>query len=193
MVPTPGGEEVAWHSIQRPGGDHGRTGGRPSEAAPRVHARRGLGSFVAAAAGWPARPRRWAASTTTGSPSTAARSRCGCWSPQGARGVIVYLHGGGWVIGTIDEFDTLGPQARRAHLVRGRARRLPPRPRAPLPDRGRRLLRRARVGGRAPRRDRRPRRRAADRRRRQRRREPRRGHGPARPRPRRPAASPCRC
>ena len=28
--------------------------------------------------------------------------------PQGARGVIVYLHGGGWVIGAIDEFDTLG-------------------------------------------------------------------------------------
>jgi acetyl esterase/lipase len=27
--------------------------------------------------------------------------------PQGARGVIVYLHGGGWVIGRIDEFDTL--------------------------------------------------------------------------------------
>jgi acetyl esterase/lipase len=27
--------------------------------------------------------------------------------PQGARGVVVYLHGGGWVIGTIDEFDTL--------------------------------------------------------------------------------------
>ena len=27
--------------------------------------------------------------------------------PQGARGVIVYLHGGGWVIGTIDEYDTL--------------------------------------------------------------------------------------
>jgi acetyl esterase len=27
--------------------------------------------------------------------------------PQGARGVIVYLHGGGWVIGTIDQFDTL--------------------------------------------------------------------------------------
>jgi acetyl esterase len=26
---------------------------------------------------------------------------------QRARGVIVYLHGGGWVIGTIDEFDTL--------------------------------------------------------------------------------------
>jgi acetyl esterase len=26
---------------------------------------------------------------------------------QGARGVIVYLHGGGWVIGTIDEYDTL--------------------------------------------------------------------------------------
>jgi acetyl esterase len=26
---------------------------------------------------------------------------------QGARGVIVYYHGGGWVIGTIDEFDTL--------------------------------------------------------------------------------------
>ncbi|MEZ5234251.1 MAG: alpha/beta hydrolase [Acidimicrobiia bacterium] len=28
--------------------------------------------------------------------------------PQGARGVLVYLHGGGWVIGAIDEFDTLG-------------------------------------------------------------------------------------
>jgi acetyl esterase/lipase len=27
--------------------------------------------------------------------------------PQGARGVIVYLHGGGWVIGTIDEFETM--------------------------------------------------------------------------------------
>lgn len=27
--------------------------------------------------------------------------------PQGARGVLVYLHGGGWVIGTIDEYDTL--------------------------------------------------------------------------------------
>ena len=27
--------------------------------------------------------------------------------PQGAQGVIVYLHGGGWVIGSIDEYDTL--------------------------------------------------------------------------------------
>jgi acetyl esterase len=27
--------------------------------------------------------------------------------PQGARGVIVYLHGGGWVIGTIDEYETM--------------------------------------------------------------------------------------
>ena len=27
--------------------------------------------------------------------------------PQGARGVVVYLHGGGWVIGTVDEFDTM--------------------------------------------------------------------------------------
>jgi acetyl esterase len=27
--------------------------------------------------------------------------------PQGARGVILYLHGGGWVIGAIDEFDTM--------------------------------------------------------------------------------------
>ncbi len=26
---------------------------------------------------------------------------------QGARGVVVYLHGGGWVIGAIDEFDTM--------------------------------------------------------------------------------------
>ncbi len=27
--------------------------------------------------------------------------------PQGARGVVVYYHGGGWVIGAIDEFDTM--------------------------------------------------------------------------------------
>jgi acetyl esterase len=27
--------------------------------------------------------------------------------PQGARGVILYLHGGGWVIGAIDEFETM--------------------------------------------------------------------------------------
>jgi acetyl esterase len=27
--------------------------------------------------------------------------------PQGARGVVVHYHGGGWVIGAIDEFDTL--------------------------------------------------------------------------------------
>ncbi|MFI7613558.1 alpha/beta hydrolase [Nonomuraea terrae] len=30
-------------------------------------------------------------------------------TPEGdARGVIVYYHGGGWVIGAVDEFDTLG-------------------------------------------------------------------------------------
>jgi acetyl esterase len=28
--------------------------------------------------------------------------------PQGARGVLVYYHGGGWVIGALDEFDSLG-------------------------------------------------------------------------------------
>lgn len=28
--------------------------------------------------------------------------------PQGAHGVIVWLHGGGWVIGAIEHFDTLG-------------------------------------------------------------------------------------
>jgi acetyl esterase len=28
--------------------------------------------------------------------------------PQGARGVVVYYHGGGWVIGALPEFDTLG-------------------------------------------------------------------------------------
>ena len=27
--------------------------------------------------------------------------------PQGARGVILYLHGGGWVIGTIDGYETM--------------------------------------------------------------------------------------
>ena len=29
---------------------------------------------------------------------------------QGARGVIVYLNGGGWVIVSIDEYDTMAPK-----------------------------------------------------------------------------------
>src|SRR2546430_1519289 len=28
--------------------------------------------------------------------------------PAGPRGVLLYLHGGGWVIGSIEEYDTLG-------------------------------------------------------------------------------------
>ena len=71
--------------------------------------------------------------------------------PRGDR----LLHGGGWVIGAIDEYDTLGRKLAERTVVRRRARRLPPRPRAPLPDGRRRLLGRARVGRRAPRRHRR--------------------------------------
>src|SRR5881227_2114685 len=29
------------------------------------------------------------------------------YRPDGARGVVVYAHGGGWVTGTVDTYDTL--------------------------------------------------------------------------------------
>ena len=76
------------------------------------------------------------------------RSPRGCSCPSGSpRGVFIYYHGGGWVIGgNIDEFDTLGRKLADRHRLRGRPRRLPAGPGAPLPGRGRRLLRRPGVG-----------------------------------------------
>ncbi len=59
--------------------------------------------------------------------------------PQGARGVIVYLHGGGWVIGAIDEFDTLARKLAERTSCAVVLGRLPAGARAPLPDRRRRL------------------------------------------------------
>ena len=110
--------------------------------------------------------------------------------PQGARGVIVYLHGGGWVIGTIDEFDTLARKLaeRTSCAVVLVDYRLAPEHRYPtaVDDCYAALEWTAAHLGR----HRRPRRRAADRRRRQRRREPRRRDGPAGPRPRRPGDRP---
>lgn len=34
-----------------------------------------------------------------------------------ARGVIVYLHGGGWVVGSLDGYDTLGRQSPNAPVA----------------------------------------------------------------------------
>ena len=113
--------------------------------------------------------------------------------PQGARGVIVYLHGGGWVIGAIDEFDTMARKlAERTScavvLVDYRLA-----PGAPLPHRRRRQLRRPRMDRRSPRGDRRPRRRPADRRGRQRRGKPRRGRWRCAPATATARRSPSRC
>ena len=71
--------------------------------------------------------------------------------PQGARGVIVYFHGGGWVIGAIDEFDTMARKLaeRTSCAVVLVDYRLAPEHR--YPGRRRRLLRRPRVDGAAPR------------------------------------------
>ena len=71
---------------------------------------------------------------------------------------IVYFHGGGWVICDLDTHD--GACRRLANELGARGvGRLPPRTRAQVPGRGRRLLRRAGVGGGARRRARhRPRR-----------------------------------
>ena len=72
--------------------------------------------------------------------------------------LLVFFHGGGWVVGDLDTHDAPAPPARRV-VGRARARRrLPPRARAPLPGRGRRrarrLPRRARPRRRARRRSR---------------------------------------
>ncbi len=110
--------------------------------------------------------------------------------PARPRAVIVYYHGGGWVIGALDEFDTLGPAARPAH--RGCTvvlvdYRLAPEHRYPAAaDDAWTALQwvAGHVGELAHER------RAADRRRRQRRRQPRRRRRPAGPRRRRPGDRP---
>ena len=46
--------------------------------------------------------------------------------PEGPAGsLVVYYHGGGWVIGNIDEYDNLGRAAGQPARRRGRAGQLP--------------------------------------------------------------------
>ena len=68
----------------------------------------------------------------------------------GAPGVVVYYHGGGWVVGSVDGWDASVPRAGGRVRVRRGERGLPARARARVPRRGRRRLRRAGVGRPAP-------------------------------------------
>ena len=65
-------------------------------------------------------------------------------------GVIVYYHGGGWVLGGVDDSDALGRHSGAAHRMHGGPGRLPAGARVPLPDRGRGLLGGAVLGRGAP-------------------------------------------
>ena len=59
------------------------------------------------------------------------RSRCACTGRLGAPGaalpVLVYFHGGGWIIGDLDTHDVLCRELRQRGGLRGGGGRLPPR------------------------------------------------------------------
>ena len=55
---------------------------------------------------------------------------------------VLYLHGGGYVIGSINTHRSLAARLSRASKARSARHRLSPRPRAPASRRGRRLGRR---------------------------------------------------
>ena len=135
------------------------------------------------------RPSRSPRSPTARSTAPAGRCRSGSTARARRRPlpVLVYFFGGGWILGTIDTSDARLPQPGQRRRLPGRRPRLPARPRAHVPRRGARLLRRGPLG-RGERR--RTRRRPGPHRgrRRQRRRQPRRRGDPAGPRGRRPAA-----
>ena len=73
------------------------------------------------------------------------------YTPDGTGpfGVLVWYHGGGWVIGDLDTADPTCRSAVPTRPARRRVGRLPARARAPVPGRGRRLLGRAPLGRRA--------------------------------------------
>ena len=86
-----------------------------------------------------------------------ARSPARLYDRHGARDrsprpLLVYLHGGGWVIGDLETHDSALPLPRRASGAPRPLPRLPARPRAPLPGRGRRRPRGIRLGRRQRRR-----------------------------------------
>ena len=60
---------------------------------------------------------------------------------KGPFGILVWFHGGGWVIGSVADSDVTARELADGAGRRGGVGRLPPRPRAPLPGRGRRLPR----------------------------------------------------
>ena len=53
-----------------------------------------------------------------------------------SRGVLVYYHGGGWVTGSADEYDTVARKARGTYILRGCSRGIPPCAGASLPGGG---------------------------------------------------------
>ena len=80
-------------------------GGKPLHEGTPEEARELSASFAAMAGPAP-RMARAEDATVTAADGAAIPLRI-LVPPQGARGVLVYYHGGGWVIGTIDEFDTM--------------------------------------------------------------------------------------
>ena len=66
-------------------------------------------------------------------------------SPDPDLPVIVYFHGGGWTIGSVEQFDRITRQIANAHERDRRVGRLPARARASVPGAARRLLACARL------------------------------------------------
>ena len=73
-------------------------------------------------------------------PATSPRASTGPRA-TGPFATVAFFHGGGFVIGDLDTHDNLARTLCRAYVVGGRVRRLPARPRAPVPRRRRRLRR----------------------------------------------------
>ena len=93
------------HTTRKILDDLAASGGTPLHESTPAEARQ-LSASLAAMAGPAPRMARADDLTVTAADGTEIPIRV-LVPQQGARGVIVFLHGGGWVIGTIDEYDTL--------------------------------------------------------------------------------------